>query len=73
VANSVQVDAPIKLESSTTTQQIAQSQLKAVLPENTQAPELTQETSVSQLSTEAPEALAQVTSVSQLSDVQPTD
>ena len=76
VANSVQIDATkIKLESSTTVQQIAQKPVESNVsqPENTQAPALTQETPVSQLSTEAPEALAQVTSVSQLSDVQPTD
>jgi len=77
VANSVQVESvpKIKLESSTTVQQIAQQPVESSVsqPENAQAPELTQETSVSQLSTEAPEALAQVTSVSQLSDVQPTD
>ncbi len=72
VANGIQFEtAPeIKLESSTTVQQIAQKPVESSISQSSQN---TQETSVSQLSTAAPDALAQVTSVSQLSDVQPTD
>jgi predicted PhzF superfamily epimerase YddE/YHI9 len=67
----------IKIESSTTAQQVAQKPVESTISQpsqNSQAPDaLAQETSVSQLSTQAPDALAQVTSVSQLADVQPTD
>jgi predicted PhzF superfamily epimerase YddE/YHI9 len=64
----------IKIESSTTAQQVAQKPVESTISQNSQAPDaLAQETSVSQLSSQAPDALAQVTSVSQLADVQPTD